>query len=61
MEVRIVEGSEVLAVVDVKYAKDEEVANEVIRKLIVTGLGVGDKIEVLRDGLFVTVIDANEN
>jgi hypothetical protein len=59
MEVRIVdERGEIAAVVKVKYTKDNEVANELILRLIEAGLSVGDKIEVLRDGLFVAVVDA---
>ena len=59
MEVRIVDGrGEVAAVVKVKYAKDNEVADELILRLIEAGLRVGDKVEVLRDGVFVAVISA---
>jgi Fe2+ transport system protein FeoA len=61
MEVRIVDEGEIAAVVKVKYTKDDEVANEVISRLIEVGLTVGDKVEVLRGGLFLAVIDTNES
>jgi hypothetical protein len=62
LEVRIVdEAGEIAAVVKIPYVRDEEVAKRVILELIEAGAVVGDKVEVLRDGLFVAVIDPNEN
>jgi phosphotransferase system HPr-like phosphotransfer protein len=59
VEVRIIdERGEVAAVVKVKYARDSKVTNEVILKLIEAGLSVGDKVEVLKDGLFVAVVES---
>jgi hypothetical protein len=62
MEVRIVnERGEIAAVVKIEHVKDEGVVNHILLGLIKAGLIVGDKIEVLRDGLFVAVVDTNES
>jgi hypothetical protein len=59
VEIRIVDGrGEIAAVVKVKYMRDSEVANELVFRLIEAGLSVGYRIEVLQDGLFVAVVDA---
>ncbi len=57
MEVRIVKGNgEIAAVVALTYASN----NEVVQRLLEGLVRLGEKIEVLKDGLFVAVLGGSK-